>query len=247
MNCRLGIFDSGLGGLTVLRRVRERLPGLDFLYFADQRHVPYGDRTTAELRALLSKNVGYLEGQGVDAIVVGCNTSCALAGTYGWPQAAVPILDLIGPAADAVAASGARRVGVLATAATAKLGAYGDAIRARAPQTVVLEVGAPALVPLVEAGECEGPVARAAVAAACAPFADGIDALVLACTHYPLLHRAFEEVLGAHVPRIDPADAQAAQTVAWVRARGAGGEGGSGRARFVTNGALAPFAANLRP
>lgn len=240
----IGIFDSGLGGLTVLRRVRAELPEEPLLYFADQAHVPYGGRSDEELRGLLRRNVGYLEAQGVDAIVMGCNTTCAIGRRYGWPPASVPILDLIDAAAEAVANLGARRIGVIATQATANSGEYGAAIRARVPASEVQEVGAPALVPLVEAGILAGPVARAAVLEACAPFVRPLDILVLACTHYPLLDEHFEAAFGSALPRLDPSLAQAARAVAFARGRvpkPALGPVARARTRFVTNGPLAPF------
>jgi glutamate racemase len=242
----LGIFDSGLGGLTVLRRVRALLPFEDLVYFADQKHVPYGDRSTTELRGLLASNVGYLGAQGVDAIVMGCNTSCAIAARFGWPASQVPILDLIDAVADAVSASGARRVGVLATSATARSGAYGDAIRSREPRAIVREVAAPALVPLVESGIVSGPVALAAVAAACAELGAGLDAVVLACTHYPLLDAVFAQVLGDSVLRLDPAERQAERAAVWARTNSpAGVRGRPGSARYITNGALPAFRAAI--
>ena len=82
----IGLFDSGLGGLTVLARVRERMPSADIVFFADQANVPYGDRTHAELLKLLQANLARLDARGVDAIVMGCNTSCAVAERYGWPD-----------------------------------------------------------------------------------------------------------------------------------------------------------------
>jgi len=206
---------------------------------ADQAHVPYGDRTPDELVELLAHNVAYLVAAGVDAIVMGCNTSCAIAAERGWPASDVPILDLIAVAADAVVALGAPRVGVVATAATARSGAYGNAIRARAPRVSVQEVAAPRLVPLVEAGTITGPLARAAVAEALAAFAPPLDALVLACTHYPFLDAEFAAVLGPQVERIDPAVAQADRAVAFVRARGGPNEHGA--TRYVTTGAPAAF------
>jgi glutamate racemase len=223
----------------VLRRVRALLPDEDLVFLADQAHVPYGDRSSGELVALLAQNAAYLAGCGVDAIVMGCNTTCAVAASAGWPAVGIPILDLIAAAADAVADSGARRVGVLATSATIRSGAYAAAIRARAPGIGVVEVAAPRLVPLVEAGTVSGALARAAVAQALAPFAEPLDALVLACTHYPLLDAEFAALLGPGVERIDPAAMQAERAADFTHARG--GAGGTGRTRYVTTGALAPF------
>ncbi len=230
----------------MLRAIRARLPHENLVYLADQAHVPYGDRPASELRRLLADNVAFLERACVDAVVMGCNTSCSVAARYGWPASRVPIFDLIEAAAGAVASSGARCVGVVATTATARSGAYGDAIRARAPQTVVEEVAAPALVPLVEAGVLAGPIARAAVASACARFTQPLEALVLACTHYPLLDPVFGDVLGSEVLRIDPALAQSERAVAFVASRGAGHARESGRTRYVTTGPLEPFREALR-
>jgi len=238
----LGIFDSGLGGLTVLRHVREQLPDEDLVYFADQAHLPYGDKSVEELRGYLAAAVAYLEKRNVDAIVMGCNTTCAVAARFGYPSARVPILDLIEAAAHAIVASGAGRVGVLATAATVRMGAYGNAIRRLAPQVVVEEVAAPALVPLVEAGLRSGRDVRAAVAEACGRFQGKLDAVVLACTHYPLLDAEFAAVLGPAILRLDPSIAQANRAVAFVRSRNAGTESGS--TRYVTSGDLATFRVN---
>jgi glutamate racemase len=225
--------------LTVLRDVRARLPAEDIVFLADQAHVPYGDRSTDELRTYLHDNVAFLDEQGVDAIVMGCNTSCAIAARFGSPPSRAIVLDLIEAAAGAVAASGARRVGVVATTATARSGAYGDAIRRRDPGIVVQEIAAPALVPLVEAGTLEGPLASAAVAAACAQLDGPLDAVVLACTHFPFLDRHFAAVLGPSVVRLDPAVAQSERAVAFALERGPRDE--TGRTAYLTTGPLEPF------
>ena len=98
----IGLFDSGLGGLTVVKRVRERLPNADLVFFADQAHVPYGDRTHEDLLRLLRNNLAWLDEQGVEAIAMACNTSCAIAERYGWPETRATVLDLIDSAATAV-------------------------------------------------------------------------------------------------------------------------------------------------
>jgi glutamate racemase len=235
-----------------VRHVREQLPHEDLLYFADQAHVPYGDKSVDELRSYLAANVAYLQAQGADAIVMGCNTSCAIAAQFGYPAAGVPILDLIEAAAQAVAQSGVRRVGVIATAATVRSGAYGAAIARLAPHALVQEVAAPALVPLVEAGHRGGPLVRAAVAQACSAFAGPLDVLVLACTHYPLLDAEFAAVLGPATQRIDPSVAQARRAVSFVTERSrlhpaaADGDARKGITRYVTSGDLSAFRTNLR-
>lgn len=239
----LGVFDSGLGGLTVVQQLRRRLPNQDIIYLADQAHVPYGDRTATELLGFLRTNVGYLDEQRVGAIVVACNTSCAVAMQHGWPESSAPIMNLIENAADEIANRGARRVGVVATTVTAKSGAYGDALRARIPGVHVEEVAAPALVPLVEAGRYNGPSVRAAVEEACRPLSRNIDALVYGCTHYPILDAHFAAILGEGIARIDPATAQADAAERLVKERGIAG--GAGTALYATTGDPLAFAPAL--
>ncbi|HEY8313865.1 MAG TPA: glutamate racemase [Candidatus Baltobacteraceae bacterium] len=239
----LGLFDSGLGGLTVLRRVRELLPEHDVLFFADQAHVPYGDRTPEDLVRLLHHNVKWLDAQNVDAIVMACNTSCAVADRAGWPPARAVVLDLIESAAIAVERSGYRRIGVVATAATAHSGSYARQICLRVPDARVTEIGAPKLVPLVEAGILEGAVPRAAVQEYCAQLPGDVEAVILACTHYPMLDAHFAEALGRRVARIDPALVQAERTAHLVRERNF--PTGNGSTRCVTNANVDAFGKNV--
>jgi glutamate racemase len=239
----LGVFDSGLGGLTVVRQVRRRLPEHDVLYLADQAHVPYGDRAPEELQRFLESNIGYLNERGASPIVVACNTSCAIAMERGWPAGA-PILNLIENAAEAAAALGARRIGVIATTVTAKSGAYGRALRERIHGAHVDEVPAPALVPLVEAGRYNGPAVRAAVEEACAPLPRDLDVLIYGCTHYPILDAHFSAVLGPEVVRLDPAIAQAEAAVRFVEEHHIGAGGGA--THYVTTGDPASFIASVR-
>ncbi len=238
----IGLFDSGLGGLTVLRRLRERLPRADVLYFADQANVPYGDRSAESLRELLRANVELLNARGCDAIVMACNTSCAIASSYGWPHSSAPIFDLIEAAASAVVASGHRRIAVVATAATVRSGAYARAIDERAHDATVVEVAAPALVPLIEARANERDV-DAAVGAVCADLPEEVEALVYGCTHYPLVDETFARHLRARVERIDPACAQAANVA--VAAQSGGFAAGSGETHFITSGPLEVFSARI--
>ncbi|HLI95135.1 MAG TPA: glutamate racemase [Candidatus Baltobacteraceae bacterium] len=239
----LGVFDSGLGGLTVLRRLRELLPMHDLLYYADQANLPYGDKTPGELLALTEQNVRYLNGASAQAIIMACNTSCATASEFGWPDSSAPILDLIESAAMAVSEGAYANVGVIATAATARSGAYALAIGELHPGTHVTEVAAPALVPLIEAGKLHGSEPRAAVAAACAKLPPEIEAVVLACTHYPLLEGHFRAVLSPEVTIVDPALKHAERAVRLVANLGI--MSGSGTTICVTSGNLEQFRGNL--
>jgi glutamate racemase len=237
----IGLFDSGLGGLTVLARIRERMPSADVLFFADQANVPYGDRTHAELLELVAANLERLDARGVDAIVTACNTSCAVAERYGWPGSRAPVLDLIESAAIAVQRGGFRRAGVVATAATVGAGSYGRTIRAKVGGIDVVEVPAPALVPLVEAGSVEGDEARAAVAEVCAHLPHDLDALVFGCTHYPVLEQHFRAVLGDSVMLVDPAIVQAERAAALLGERAQG----RGTTEYLTSGDKAAFLRNV--
>jgi glutamate racemase len=225
----------------VLRRLHEKLPHHDIVFFADQAHVPYGDRSTLELAELLRANIAFLGERGADAIVMACNTSCATAAQEGWPPSRAAIVDLIESAAIAVESAGHKRIGVIATSATVASGAYTKAILVRAPGADVVEVAAPALVPLVEAGKLEGPEPRAAVAAVCTQLPRDLDAVILACTHYPLLDSHFAAVLGGGVTRIDPAIVQAERAAAIAAQRGY--SPGAGTIVCVTSGDLENFRA----
>jgi glutamate racemase len=237
----IGLFDSGLGGLTVLARLRERLPDIDVIFFADQANVPYGDRTHAELLELLRANLTRFDAYGVAAIVMACNTSCAVAERYGWPSSRAPVLDLIDSAAIAVERAGFRRVGVVATAATVGAGSYGRTLRARIAGIDVVEVAAPALVPLVEAGAIQDERPRLAVAEVCSHLPLDLEALVFGCTHYPLLEKHFKAALGDGVALIDPAIIQAHRAAGLFGGR----ELGAGRTTYITSGDEAAFHAGI--
>ncbi|HTJ26887.1 MAG TPA: glutamate racemase [Candidatus Limnocylindria bacterium] len=240
----LGLYDSGLGGLTVLAALRAAGIDQDVVYFADQAHVPYGDKSEAQLRGFLSENLALLAEQQVDAVVMACNTSCAVAQQLGWPPAPFPVLDLIANAGAAFAGTPYRRIAVVATAATVRSGAYGRAIAAASPRASIVEIAAPALVPIVERGEAETEHARDAVAEIVAALPRDCDALVYGCTHYPLLDRWFAGALDARVARIDPAFAQARATAALIARSGLAP--GSGRTTYYTNGDPVAFETGVR-
>jgi glutamate racemase len=237
----IGVYDSGLGGLTVLAALRAAGIGDDVVYFADQAHVPYGERTDADLHGLLTANLAWLKEHGTDLVVMGCNTSCAVASRLGWPaiEFRLPVQDLIVNCARSFAQSAFRRVAVVATPATVRSHAYAAAIAAVAPHLDVVEVAAPLLVPLVEAGESESAAARAAVREAVGELPPGVDALVYGCTHYPLLDAHFAAALPG-AARIDPAREQARAVLAL------GLPPAHGSTRYVTNGDVAAFERNVR-
>jgi glutamate racemase len=240
----LGLYDSGLGGLTVLAALRRAGVDGDVVYFADQAHVPYGDKTDAQIHGYLGENLALLGGLGVEAVVTACNTTCAVAERHGWPASPFPVLDLIATAGRSFTGTPHRRIAVVATVATVRSGAYARAICTASPQAEVFEVAAPALVPIVERGEADTPAARAAVAAVVAQLPPNLDALVYGCTHYPLLDRWFAESLAPQTERIDPAVAQAAAAQRLIAQLNL--TPGASKTTYYTNGNAEQFEAAIR-
>lgn len=234
----IGIFDSGLGGLTVARAIYHALPNESTIYFGDTARVPYGPKSPAVVRRYSLEIGDWLARQGVKLVVVACNTSTAHALDALQAALPVPVLGVIEPGARAaVRASGTRPVGVIGTAGTIASRAYQRAIAALSPETVVVAASGPLLVPLVEEGWFDHPATRLVVAEYLGPLvARGIGSLVLGCTHYPLLKPLLAEVAGPAISLID----SAAETAAAVEANltGRGARAGEGRApvhRFVVS------------
>lgn len=205
----VGVFDSGVGGLTVAREISLQLPAETIIYYGDTAHVPYGSRTVDELIGFADAIVGFLIARGVKAIVDACNTTSAVALPYLQNKYNVPIVGVIEPGvAAALQATRNGRIGVLATAATVASNAHRQAILAGDGKVQVFAQACPKLVPLVEAGVVSGPAAAAAVAEYVLPLvAAGVDTLILGCTHYPFLAPLIQEIAGPEVTLIDPAAA----------------------------------------
>jgi glutamate racemase len=222
----IGVFDSGVGGLTVLREIVRRAPAESTIYLGDNLRTPYGVRPDEEVLAFSTQSLDALVERDVKALVVACNTSTAVGLGVFRRRYHLPVLGVIRPGASAAAlATRNRRVGVIATPATIRSHAYFTAIKDENPAVEVYEHATPTLVPLVEAGELRGPVAEAAVVEALGPLlgerdAEGesifprppgatVDTLLLGCTHYPLLRPLIEAVAGAGVAIVDSATATA--------------------------------------
>ncbi|HSR16048.1 MAG TPA: glutamate racemase [Gemmatimonadales bacterium] len=218
----IGIFDSGLGGLTVARAIFERLPGDSTIYFGDTARVPYGPKSPATVRRYSHEILGWLLGQRVKAVVVACNTSTAHALDSLRAASTVPVIGVIEPGARAaVRAAPDGPVGVIGTAGTVASGAYERAIQAFAPGTVVHQVACPLFVPLVEEGWFEHPASELIAREYLAPLQQaGVRALVLGCTHYPLLRPLLQRVMGPDVALIDSAEATADEVAAAILDRG---------------------------
>lgn len=210
----IGVFDSGVGGLTVVSALMRRLPGESILYLGDTARLPYGDKSSRTVRRYTHRNVDFLLGRGVKAVVVACNTASALA--LRDLDFALPIWGVIEPGAAAAVAATRGKTGVIATEATIRSDAYARAIRRLDPTIEVTSRACPLFVPLVEEGWHDDPISEQIAERYLSSLLDAeIDTLVLGCTHYPLLKPVLRRVAGKGVRLVD-----SAETVAREVARG---------------------------
>ena len=209
----IGIFDSGLGGLTVARAVSEAFPGEGIQYLGDTARLPYGTKSPETVRAYAREDIAFLLAQDVKAVIAACNTVSAAALPDIAADYTVPVVGVVEVSARAVLRAAAKpgaHIGVIGTETTVGSGAYERAIRAEDAEAVVTAKACPLLVPLIEEGWFDHPVTDAVIAEYLAPMrAAGIDALVLGCTHYPLLHAALGRFFGPDVRIVDSALAMA--------------------------------------
>lgn len=247
MNTRapIGVFDSGIGGLTVVAALMRRLPAESFLYFGDTARVPYGPKSPETVRRYAREIACWLSAEGVKAIVVACNTATAHGLSALQAELTMPVIGVIEPGAKAaVAAAHGETIGVIGTAGTIASGAYARAIWALAPNASVVAQACPLFVPLVEEGWVDHPATRLIAREYLAPIiAAHARVVVLGCTHYPLLRGILSEVLGPDVQLIDSAQATAEETARILeRERLCAEPGGAPRAhRFVASDAPAQF------
>jgi len=207
----IAVFDSGVGGLTVLHECLVSLPHEDFLYFGDTARFPYGDRSPAELRELALELAGLLVEAGAKLVVVACNSaaSAALPALRAELEPNVPVVGVVGPESRLAArANRTGRVGLLATAATVASGAYERALREVAPDASLTSVACPELAPMIQAGgEVDAGVVDC-IDRYCAPLvAAGVDTTILGCTHYPLVRPLLQRALGRRVELVSSGEA----------------------------------------
>jgi glutamate racemase len=239
----IGVFDSGIGGLTVLRALARRLPHEDLIYFGDTAHVPYGAKSPEAVTRYSLAVARFLEKEGVKALVVACNTASALALPTLKKKLKIPVLGVIGPGARAAAgATRGGRVGIIGTEATVASGAYVEALRRVLPKARTASTACPLFVPLVEEGwwsrgvtedvarEYLGPIKKAKV-----------DTLILGCTHYPLLKPIIGRVVGSKIRLIDSAEETAKETEARLDKEGLLRRSGKGRRLFYASDAPKRF------
>lgn len=231
----IGVFDSGIGGLTVVAALRRHLPRESILYLGDTARLPYGTKSPETVTRYTRNNLDFLLHRGVKAVVVACNTASALALPHLQPR--IPTWGVIEPGARQAAAESRGRVGVIGTESTIRSDAYAAALHRWRPELVVESRACPLLVPLVEEGWHDDPITEEVARRYLAPLLDaGIDTLVLGCTHYPLLEPLLQRVAGPEVRLVDSADAVAREVEGALGRPGpAGPDGAPVHHLFVTD------------
>lgn len=222
----IGIFDSGVGGLTVYRALHEHLPNERFVYLGDTARVPYGTKSLATVERYAVENAQFLAGHGIKMLVVACNTASALALPAIRAALDIDVVGVIGPGARAAVAAGKkqagglRTVGVIATEATVGSGAYTAAIKKAHPAAIVFEQACPLFVPLAEEGWADNEVARSVAETYLKDLRAKIETLVLGCTHYPILREVIQETVGPDVLLIDSGKATAVEVKTLLKEKG---------------------------
>jgi len=224
----IGIFDSGVGGLTVYRALHEQLPNEHFVYLGDTARVPYGTKSLATVERYAVENAQFLAAHGIKLLVVACNTASALALPAIRQALDIDVVGVIGPGARAAVnakrqAGGPRTIGVIATESTVQSGAYAQAIEKADPSATVMERACPMFVPLAEEGWADNEVARPIAETYLKEFRSRIHTLVLGCTHYPILRDVIQEVVGAQVELIDSGEATAREVKSLLKEKGLAG------------------------
>jgi glutamate racemase len=211
----IGVFDSGVGGLTVYRALHEQLPNERFVYLGDTARVPYGTKSLATVERYAVENARFLAAHGIKILVVACNTASALALPAIRRALEIDVVGVIGPGARAAVKSGhdgrahGSSIGVIATESTVQSGAYTAAITKADANAQVIERACPMFVPLAEEGWADNEVTRTIAATYLADLRGKIDTLVLGCTHYPILRDVIQETIGEDVRLIDSGEATA--------------------------------------
>ena len=235
----IGVFDSGMGGLTVLHECLVTLPHEDFVYLGDGARLPYGPRPLDEIRRFAAEIAGYLEQQGVKLIVAACNSATAAALPDLQQQLAVPVIGVLAPEAHAaVLATRNRRIGLLATEATVASGRYPALVRALDAGTEVVSVACPRLVPLIEGDDLFGEEITEAVREYAAPLKEAdVDTVILGCTHYPLIRPILQRVFGRGVTLVFSAEETAREAAETLARKGIENDPArEGTYRFLTTG-----------
>jgi glutamate racemase len=230
----IGIFDSGVGGLTVLHALLQALPNEHLVYLGDSGRFPYGTKSAETVTRYSIENVEFLRARDLKLLVVACNTASAVALETLRERFALPTVGVIEPGARAaLERTRTGRVGVIGTEGTIASGAYTRALRSLSPSVEIYTRACPLFVPLAEEGWTEGPIARGVVETYLASLVrSGIDTLVLGCTHYPLLSPVIGEVMGEGVALVDSAEETARAVAALLAEHGLARTSGPGSTSF---------------
>ncbi len=233
----IGIFDSGVGGLTVCKEIIRQLPGENLVYLGDTARVPYGTKSPQTVQRYALEAAAFLVDQGVKLLVVACNTASAVALPLLRERFQLPVIGVIEPGAKRAVDSRNRRIGVIGTEGTINSGRYEEAIRKLLPDAAVFTAACPLFVPLAEEGWAEHAIAELAGREYLQPLIEAkIDTLVLGCTHYPLLRKTLQKVLGPEVMLVDSAEETARCVAELFAAQGlCRPEHGGGREFYVTD------------
>ena len=243
----IGIFDSGVGGLTVLRAIRQRLPHLPTVYLGDTARVPYGTKSPEVVIRYSRNNAALLLRQGVELLVVACNTASAHALDVLRAELPVPVHGVVEPGVEAaLRARPGGRIGVIGTAGTIASGAYQRAITARTGAPPAVARACPLFVPLAEEGWTEGPIAEAVAERYLGDLRGKLDALILGCTHYPLLRSVIQKAVGPETVLVD-SGAAVAEVLAAEAAKAREAAGADAAVAEVGGAAQAKGAADRPP
>lgn len=201
----IGVFDSGLGGLTIVKEIRRRLPQESIIYFGDLARLPYGTKSQEQILQFSTQNTFFLLRKKIKALVIACNSSASAAYDFIQKQFKIPVIDVIEPAAEYAAyITKSKRVGLIATHATIESGAYARAFSKYDPEIRIVSAPCPLFVPLVEEGWLSGKITREIAEFYLAPIKkEKVDVLVLGCTHYPMLAETLQQVMGPAVTLVD--------------------------------------------
>lgn len=239
----IGVFDSGIGGLTILRALRRALPREHLIYFGDSANVPYGGKSKEAVTRLALNVAKFLENSGVKLIVVACNTASAQALPTLRKRLKVPVLGVIEPGAQtALAATKNNKIAVLGTQGTVESRAYVKAITKRCKNAQVFQQACPLFVPLAEEGFAGKPAAKLIAQEYLAPVAaSGADTVILGCTHYPILKSLIAQILGPRVQLVDSADTLACAVKKFLQKTRSAATQGRGHVRLYTSDAPEKF------
>ncbi|MDH2916723.1 MAG: glutamate racemase [Gallionella sp.] len=233
----IGVFDSGVGGLSVLHHIRQILPHERLIYVADSGHVPYGDKSQSYIEQRSQTLTRFLIAQGADAVVIACNTATAAAVASLRSQFSIPIVGMEPAVKPAVAATKSGVVGVLATIGTLESARFAALLEKYAGEVEIVTQGCPGLVEQVEQGELNSARTRELIARYTAPLlARGADTLILGCTHYPFLAPLIREVAGNHITLVDTGEAVARQLQRRIQTELPARISGAATVQFFTSG-----------